>query len=54
MEGEKEKEKNGKCMFVQTNSYEKYYLVKRRELTLKMNASKQEYFAQLESMRGRL
>ena len=28
MEGEKEKEKNGKCMFGQINSYEKYYLVK--------------------------
>ena len=53
MEGEKEREKKGQRFFGWRNSYKKYSLVERREQALKVNECKQEYVAQLESMRRR-
>ena len=47
MDGEMEREKKGQRIFGQRNSYEKYSLVERHELTLKVKECKQNYVAQL-------
>ena len=53
MKGDKEREKKRQRISGQRNSYEKYFLVERRKLALKVNECKQEYVALLESMRRR-
>ena len=50
----KKREKKGQLISAQRNSYEKYSLVARRELVSKVNGCKQEYAAQLESLRRRI
>ena len=42
LEGEKERETKGQYIFVKKDSNEKYFLVERRELALKVKECKQE------------